>query len=62
MPYDSPLPCPWRCHEIGGPWIAEDPECPFHGVNADLESMTQEEGDRLCREKEAEEGDEWRSS
>lgn len=24
--------CPWRCHEIGGPWIAENPSCPIHGA------------------------------
>lgn len=26
--------CPWRCHEIGGPFIAENPECPIHGRDA----------------------------
>ena len=26
--------CGHRCHEIGGPWIAEDPDCPVHGVEA----------------------------
>jgi len=46
--------CPWHCHEIGGPWIAENPECPFHGSDADPDLST-EEGERLCREKEAEE-------
>lgn len=20
-----------QCHQIGGPWIAEDPSCPIHG-------------------------------
>ena len=23
-----------ECHQIGGPWIAEDPECPEHGWRA----------------------------
>lgn len=23
-----------ECHQIGGPWIAEDPNCPRHGVAA----------------------------
>lgn len=23
--------CRSRCHEIGGPFIAEDPDCPVHG-------------------------------
>lgn len=21
-----------ECFKIGGPWIAEDPDCPYHGV------------------------------
>ena len=21
-----------ECYQIGGPWIAEDPSCPLHGV------------------------------
>lgn len=29
------LECGYRCHEIGGPWIAENPDCPIHGKNAD---------------------------
>ena len=23
--------CSYRCHEIGGPYIAENPNCPIHG-------------------------------
>lgn len=23
-----------ECHQIGGPWIAEDPNCPVHGTVA----------------------------
>lgn len=23
-----------QCHQIGGPFIAEDPECPVHGRDA----------------------------
>lgn len=23
-----------ECHRIGGPWVAEDPDCPRHGVAA----------------------------
>jgi hypothetical protein len=26
-----PLNCPYECHQIGGPWIAENPDCPKHG-------------------------------
>ena len=33
-PYEPPGACPWECHLIGGPWIAENPDCPFHGANA----------------------------
>lgn len=29
--------CPYQCHEIGGPWIAENPDCPEHGYRADGE-------------------------
>ena len=23
-----------ECYQIGGPWIAEDPDCPVHGTEA----------------------------
>ena len=26
-----PMHCPWECHQIGGRWIAENPDCPYHG-------------------------------
>jgi hypothetical protein len=25
--------CAYECHQIGGPWIAENPECPIHSNN-----------------------------
>jgi hypothetical protein len=25
------------CYKIGGPWIAEDPDCPEHGIAAQRE-------------------------
>jgi len=25
--------CQHQCYEIGGPWIAENPDCPEHGSN-----------------------------
>lgn len=25
--------CGHQCHQIGGPYIAENPDCPIHGVN-----------------------------
>lgn len=27
------MSCGYRCHEIGGPFIAENPECPVHGLD-----------------------------
>lgn len=26
--------CGYQCHLIGGPYIAENPDCPIHGVAA----------------------------
>lgn len=26
--------CPYQCHEVGGPWIEENPDCPVHGRTA----------------------------
>ncbi len=26
--------CAYKCHMIGGPWIAENPSCPVHGRDA----------------------------
>jgi hypothetical protein len=26
------------CYRIGGPWIAEDPNCPTHGTEARIKS------------------------
>ncbi len=23
--------CGYECHQVGGPWIAENPACPIHG-------------------------------
>lgn len=25
------MTCPYECHQVGGPWIAENPSCPTHG-------------------------------
>ena len=35
------MPCAYRCHEIGGPWIAENPDCPIHGHNGVQEDLNQ---------------------
>lgn len=30
------LDCGFECHRVGGPWIAENPACPFHnGTHSD---------------------------
>lgn len=30
------LDCGFECHRVGGPWIAENPACPYHnGTNSD---------------------------
>lgn len=67
MAYDPPFRCPWRCHEIGGPWISENPSCPFHGMSpVDLDELDPDEGDRMVRaqqvvmERELEEERRWR--
>ncbi len=51
MAFTTPLRCPWQCHEIGGPWIAENPDCPFHSENATPDEITDETGLRLCRDE-----------
>jgi hypothetical protein len=32
-----------ECYKIGGPWIAEDPDCPVHGYAAQREREIQEQ-------------------
>jgi hypothetical protein len=32
-----------ECYTIGGPWIAEDPDCPAHGHEAQEEQRLREE-------------------
>jgi hypothetical protein len=34
--------CEYQCHEIGGPWIAENPDCPVHGREAQLRERAEE--------------------
>jgi hypothetical protein len=28
------MDCGHECYRVGGPWIAEDPNCPIHGAEA----------------------------
>ena len=36
------MKCPYQCHEVGGPWIAENPDCPIHGRDAQAEESIQD--------------------
>lgn len=31
------------CYKVGGPWVAEDPDCPVHGREAQMRQEWQEE-------------------
>ena len=46
------MSCEYRCYEVGGPWIDVDPNCPFHGYEAQrqqkfAEAQQQEIEDRI---------------
>lgn len=45
------MSCAFHCHEIGGPFIAENPECPIHGADGidvdEFRSMISRLCDRL---------------
>ena len=30
------MKCGYQCHGVGGPWIAENPDCPVHGTEAQM--------------------------
>jgi len=32
-----------QCFQIGGPFIAEDPECPVHGIEAQRQAQRRDE-------------------
>lgn len=34
--------CGYQCYEIGGPWIAENPNCPVHGIDAQAEQRSRD--------------------
>lgn len=54
--------CAYHCHEVGGPFIAENPECPIHGPAGQQAMQDREEVVReilcrvWCREISADEG------
>lgn len=39
------------CYKIGGPWIAEDPDCPVHGTEAQREQRDREDRDAAVNER-----------
>lgn len=40
-----------ECYKIGGPFIAEDPDCPVHGIEAQAEQREREqERDEMRRQ------------
>lgn len=42
------MKCEYQCYEKGGPWIAENPDCPVHGHEAQAkQNKRQWEKDRL---------------
>ena len=40
-----------ECYMIGGPWIAEDPNCPFHGYAAQREREEMESANRSIEDR-----------
>lgn len=36
------MTCGFECHQIGGPWIAENPDCPIHGREAQSKAAAHE--------------------
>lgn len=45
------MDCSHQCYTIGGPWIAEDPDCPVHGASAVREREHQEDRERSMVER-----------
>lgn len=40
--------CNYECHQVGGPWIAENPACPIHGANRGEYNLHEEVLSVLC--------------
>ena len=43
--------CAYQCHEVGGPWIAENPDCPIHSREAVAEREAAEDEHRSLVER-----------
>jgi hypothetical protein len=39
------------CYKIGGPWIAEDPDCPVHGRDAQMRKQWADEEQASLNER-----------
>jgi hypothetical protein len=48
------MSCQSQCYTVGGPWIAEDPNCPIHGYEAQREAEMREQERMEREEREAE--------
>lgn len=48
------MSCASQCFVPGGPWIAEDPNCPIHGHEAQREAEYREQERQEQEEREAE--------
>lgn len=35
--------CGYKCHKVGGPWVAENPACPVHGVEGQRREVQREQ-------------------
>lgn len=45
------MKCQYQCYEVGGPWIAENPDCPVHGHEAQAEQNARQwEKERLYQQ------------
>ena len=45
------MKCEYQCYEVGGPWIAENPNCPVHGTEAQREEKQRDiSKDRLYQQ------------
>lgn len=42
------MSCAFHCHEVGGPFIAENPECPIHGADGFDISDARDLIERMC--------------
>lgn len=39
------------CYKVGGPWVAEDPDCPVHGRDAQLRDQWREDKEQAMQDQ-----------